>query len=171
MEQVRLVNGTYEAPGLREKRSEEDCWSVDLGSVDYGDVTGDGVEEAIAVLYAEVGGNESREDVFLYTLQGERPKLLWKFATGDGAHGALRRVYADGGRLVVELFGLGAKIGKEVYGKNPPEVGTCCPKHFTRTTYKWVAGRFEQDGESVIFPNPSESAESQMPLYQPQKQD
>lgn len=168
--QVRLVNGTYEAPGLREKRSEEDCWSVDLGSVVYGDVNGDGVEEAMAVLYAERGGNESREDVFIYTLKGERPELLWKFATGDGANGSLRRVYADGGKLVVELFGLKAKLGKEVYGKNPPEVGTCCPKHFTKTTYKWVSGRFEQDGESEVFPNPSGSAESQMPLYQSRKQ-
>lgn len=170
MAQVRLVNGTYEAPGLREKRSEEDCWSVDAQNVVYGDVNGDGVEEAIVVLYAEAGGNESREDVFVYTSQGERPKLLWKFATGDGAHGGLRRVYAGGGKLVVELYGLGAKLGEEVYGHNPPEVGTCCPKHFTRTTYRWSAGRFQQDGESVVFPNQSGSSETEMPLYQPRKE-
>jgi hypothetical protein len=169
MEHVRLINGRYDDPKRREERSQEDCWSVDLGYVDYGDVTGDGIEEATIVLYAETGGNESREDVFLYASQGERPKLLWKFATGDGADGGLKRVYTDNGKLVVELYGLGAKIGKEVYGKNPPEVGTCCPKHFTRTTYKWAAGRFRQDGESAVFPNQSGAAVTEMPHYQLEK--
>lgn len=170
MEEVRLINGTYEAPGLREQRSQEDCWEVDLVSVVYGDSTGDSEEEAMAVLYAEAGGNESRVDVFVYTSQGEHPKLLWKFAAGDGAHGGLKRVYADDGKLIVELYGLGAKIGKEVYGHNPPEVGTCCPKHFTRTTYKWMVGGFQQDGDSMVFPNQSGSSESEMPLYQSRKE-
>jgi hypothetical protein len=169
MEQVRLIKGTYDAPKLRAQRSEEDCWSVVLVSVDYGDVTDDGVEEAMVVLYAEAGGNESRQDVFVYASEGSDPKLLWKFATGDGADGGLKRVFADNGKLVIELYGLGAKIGKDVYGMNPPEVGTCCPKHFTRTIYKWVAGSFQEYGESAVSPNPSGSAATEMPRYQPLK--
>jgi hypothetical protein len=170
MEQVRLIGGKYDAPKLREERSQEDCWSVDIGSVDYGDVTGDGIEEAMVVLYAEVGGNESTQDVFVYTSQGRHLKLLWKFATGDGADGGLKRVYAENGKLVVELYGLGAKIGKERYGKNPPEVGTCCPKHFTRTIYKWTAGRFQQDGDSIVSPNLPAAIGTKMPPYQMRKE-
>src|SRR5215216_3323074 len=89
MEQVRLINGRYDDSGLREARSEEGCWSVAVIYADYGDITGDGVEEAMVVLYAEGGGNESRQDVFVYASQGEDPNLLWKFSTGDGADGGL----------------------------------------------------------------------------------
>src|SRR5947209_4197751 len=88
MEQVHLKNGRYEAPEhVKRKLPSEDCWSVAIVYADYGDVTGDGIEEAIIVLYAERGGNESSQDVFIYTLQGEHPKLLWKFAVGDRAEG------------------------------------------------------------------------------------
>ncbi len=130
-----------------------DCWSVGLGPITYGDVTGDGEEEALVELYAEAGGTEASEDVYIYTQQGGNPVLLWKFATGDRADGGLRRIAAENGELVVELFGVGTAIQKKLYGTE--DVGACCPKHFTRTKYKWVAPQFQQDGPEEVFPNPS----------------
>jgi hypothetical protein len=171
MEQVQLRDGRYDAPEhIKGKLTGEDCWSVAIIYADYGDVNGDGVEEAIIVLYAEVGGNESSQDVFIYTLQGEHPKLLWKFATGDGADGGLKRIYANRGNLVIELYGVETKIGKKLYGTNPAEVGSCCPKNFTMTTYKWMVDHFQQDGESTVFSNPSGSAATDMPRYQLRKE-
>jgi hypothetical protein len=172
MEQVHLKNGKYEAPEhVKRSLPSEDCWSVAITYADYGDVTGDGMAEAMIVLYAERGGNESSQDVFIYTLQGGRPKLLWKFATGDRADGGLKRIYADNGRLIIELYGVETKIGKDLYGTNPVGVGSCCPKNFTRTTYRWMVNSFQQDGESEVLPNQSGSAVTDMPRYQLRKGD
>ena len=123
-----------------------------VGPVEYGDVTGDGSEEAIIVLYAELGGTESAEDVFIYTLRNRMPVLLWKFATGDRAEGGLRRIYADNGELVVELAGKDKIIGRDLYADDGTSSGLCCPTLFTRTRYQWSNGRFRQRGEAEILP-------------------
>jgi hypothetical protein len=157
MAEVRLVNGKYNAPeGIAGTRPAVDCWSVALGPITYGDVTGDGEEEAIVELYAEAGGTEASEDVYIYTLKGGNPELLWKFATGDRADGGLRRIAAENGELVVDLFGVGTAIGKKLYGTE--DVGACCPKHFTRTKYKWDGSQFQQDGSEEVIENPSGSS-------------
>ena len=89
-------------------------------------------------------------------MKGETPKLLWKFATGDRADGGMRRIAAENGELVVELFGVGAAIGKKLYGTE--DVGACCPKHFTRLKYRWVGTKFQPDGPAEVFENPSGNA-------------
>ena len=156
---VTLHDGRYDAPEDRVPRKlpSVDCWSVALGSVTYGDVTGDAQEEAIVMLYAELGGTEGAQDVFVYGFDGGKPRLLWKFVTGDRADGGPRRVYAEHGELVVELFGVGAAIGKKLYGTEEG-VGACCPKHFTRTRYSWAEGHFQEVGKQEVLPNPSESS-------------
>ena len=155
--EVHLINGRYDAPAdIAGTRPAVDCWSVALGQITYGDVTGDGEEEAIVELYAEAGGTEASEDVYIYALKSGSPELLWKFATGDRADGGLRRVAAENGELVVDLFGVGTAIGKKLYGTE--DVGACCPKHFTRTKYKWVGTEFQENGKEEVFDNPSGSS-------------
>ena len=120
--------------------------------IEYGDVTGDGLEEAIVILYAELGGTESAGDVFIYTLRNGRPVLLWKFATGDRAQGGLRRIYADNGEFVIELAGKDKIIGRDLYADDGTSTGACCPTVFTRTRYRWSNGRFRQRGTAEILP-------------------
>ncbi len=154
---IRLRDGRYDAPdSVPRQIPSVDCWSVSLGRVTYGDVTGDGEEEAIVMLYAELGGTEASQDVFIYGLSQGKPRLLWKFVTGDRADGGPRRIYAENGELVIELYGVGAAINKKLYGTE--EVGACCPRHFTRTRYRWTRERFRQTGKEEVFPNPSESS-------------
>jgi hypothetical protein len=156
---IRLHEGRYDAPEDRVPRKlpSVDCWSVTLGNVNYGDVTGDDEEEAIVMLYAELGGTEGAQDVFVYGLDHGKPRLLWKFVTGDRADGGPRRIYAENGELVIELYGVGAAIGKKLYGTEEG-VGACCPRHFTRTRYRWAGGHFQEIGKPEVFPNPSESS-------------
>jgi hypothetical protein len=157
MDEVRLQNGRYEAPAdVAGKRPAPDCWSIKLGRITYGDVTGDGNEEAIVELYAEAGGTEAAEDVYVYTIADGKAVMLWKFATGDRADGGLRRIAAEQGELVVDLFGMGTAIGKKLYGTE--NVGACCPKHFTRTKYMWDGTRFRVAGREVVFDNPNGSS-------------
>lgn len=157
MNEVRLINGRYDAPAdIAGKHPAVDCWSVEVGLITYGDVTSDGEEEAIIELYAESGGTEASEDVFIYAMRNGNPVLLWKFETGDRAEGGPRRIAAENGELVVELFGVGTAIGKKLYGTE--DVGACCPKHFTRTKYKWDGTQFQQDDLEEVFENPSGSS-------------
>src|SRR5262249_54790921 len=72
--------------------------------LNYGDVTGDGIEDAMMMLGIETRGSAIPEIVYIFTLQNSKPKLLWSFETGDRADGGFRNAYADHGELIVELF-------------------------------------------------------------------
>jgi hypothetical protein len=102
-----------------------------LEDVSYGDVTGDGVDEAIVFISIVSGGSAMPGEVYVYTMRNSRPRLLWNFSTGDRADGGLHGIYADKGQLVVELNGPQRGIEPD-----------CCPKRFTRTRYVWRGGRF-----------------------------
>jgi hypothetical protein len=149
---IDLTNGRYDAPEHLKKLPSADCWSVVFTGVDYGDVTGDNEEEAIVKLYAELGGNSSYSDVYIYSLVNKQPTMLWKFMTGDRADGGLKRIYSEAGKLVVELFGIDTNIE---HLESSEDVADCCPKHFTKTKYKWDGKRFQQDGKEEVLPIPS----------------
>src|SRR5205814_113650 len=64
--------------------------SLLLAFVGYSDVTGDGIEEAIVILEVSLKGTAIPHIVYIYTAQGDSPKLLWAFETGDRGDGGLR---------------------------------------------------------------------------------
>jgi hypothetical protein len=128
------------------------CWQVGVAPAIYRDVTGDGREEAIVILYAEMGGTESSEDVFIYSLRHGRPVLLWKFWTGDRADGGLVRLYAENGQLVVELAGKNKFIGSDYFGDDGTSNGDCCPTLITRSKYQWARGAFRRRGRLEVLP-------------------
>lgn len=150
--QIKLTDGKYEAPpSVRRDIPSTDCWTLTLGSVVYGDVTGDHVDEAIVTLYAELGGTDSSEDVFIFGKRETQLVLLWKFVTGDRAHGGLRRLSAEKGQLMIELFGIHKVIGKDM-DETEEEGPACCPKFFTRVRYAWIDGRFQPVGSEEVHP-------------------
>ena len=128
------------------------CWAVSVAPVEYGDLTGDGQEEAVVVLYAELGGTESSNDVFIYSLKNGRPVLLWKFWTGDRADGGLVRLYAENGKLVVELAGKNKFIGSDYFANDGSSNGACCPTVITRSKYQWIRGAFRRRGRLEVLP-------------------
>ncbi len=127
-----------------------------FGGVVYGDVTGDGSEEAIAILGIQNRGSAIPNCVYIYTLKHSQPSLLWGFVTGDRADGGLRRIYVEEGELVIELYGKGTRIGGKLYGTEM--VGACCAKSVTRTRYRWRRDRFRPQGRSEVFPNPASNS-------------
>jgi len=128
-----------------------------LVKTSYGDITGDGREEAILLFSQDSDGNGVFNSVYIYTLENSRPKLLWAFMTGDRADGGLRRVYAKGGRLTIELFGKETRIEGDSATSSVEPTALCCPKSFTRTHYYWRNGRFEQKGQIEVQQNPAPS--------------
>jgi len=134
----------------------EDQYAMQLTPIEYGDVTGDKTEEAIISFHVLTEGSAGVNHVYIYTLKENKPSFLWGFESGDRASGGLNRAYAEGGKLVVELYGRGTQVEGNL-GMTEP-VGYCCPRSFTRTRYQWRNNRFEQDGEIKILPYERKSA-------------
>jgi hypothetical protein len=130
--------------------------------LNYGDVTGDGVEEAMMMLGIESRGSAILDIVYIFGMSNGKPILLWSFETGDRGDGGLRQVYADHGNLVVELFGKDRIIGRDLYRGDEPLAG---PGSFTRARYEWREGEFRMKGNPEVLPNPSGDANAIMPPY------
>lgn len=126
--------------------SEQHEITIKLAYLDFGDITGDGLEDAIIVLAPVLSGSATPLVTYIYTLNDNGPKLAWAFSSGDRAYGGLRRAYGENGRLVVELF---SPINSK---------GACCPTQFTRTTYAWDRGSFKQRGTVETIPNSTGSS-------------
>ncbi|HEU0299779.1 MAG TPA: hypothetical protein VFR37_10000 [Longimicrobium sp.] len=123
-----------------------------LDSIAYADVTGDGREEAVVTIEELTGGSAIPHWVFVYG-DGERnPQLLWSFETGDRAYGGLKDVYADGGKLVVELYGRDRLPSEpeSLHRDDGTSRGMCCPSLFTRSRYAWNGRAFVLDGAEVL---------------------
>lgn len=142
-----LVNGA-------EPRTDADEeWRYELDDVSYGDVTGDGREEAIVMVTAETGGTMVPHWIFVYGAGGRGPELLWAFESGDRADGGLKTAYAEGGMLVVELLGKG-KVPHDpaTYGaEDDTAMGACCPSRFTRSRYTWNGRAFVPRGAPEVL--------------------
>ncbi len=123
-----------------------------LRAVSYGDVTGDGVEEAIVTLGLIHSGSAITSYVYIYTLRHDRPALLWSFETGDRADGGLQKVAAENGELVIELRGRNKVIGTDLYADDGDTGGACCTDFATRTLYQWRNGRFRRKGKPEEIP-------------------
>jgi hypothetical protein len=129
--------------------------------INYGEITGDGIEAAMVALGIDNHGSAIPYYVYIFAIENGKLKLIWDFETGDRADGGLRNVYADNGQLVIELFGKDRAIGGQLY---KGEEGLCCPSSFTRTRYKWTGKRFEEVSRHVLE-NPSRDANPVMPEY------
>ena len=129
--------------------------------ISYGDVTGDGIEEAILALAVPTSGSAIPAYVYIYTMEKGPPELLWDFETGDRADGGLRQAYADQGQLVIELYGKDRVIGGQLYRGDE---GLCCPSSFTRARYSWTGKNFELVSQETL-PNQRGDANVLMPRY------
>lgn len=133
--------------------------------INYGDITGDGAEDAMVALGIDNHGSAIPDYVYIFTMENGKPKLIWDFETGDRADGGLRNVYADNGQLVIELFGKDRVIGGQLYRGDE---GLCCPSSFTRTLYRWSGKHFLEVSRDVLK-NPTGDANPVMPEYRPPK--
>jgi hypothetical protein len=160
---VNFENFTYPEIGSRGKftlkdgQEPTDSDPRSLVDVIYGDVTGDGEEEALVVHSQSTGGSAIPYFVYVYTMNRGKPKLLWSFYAGERGDGGLRQVYGEGGGLVVELYGRDRVVngGTSVEEDN---IGVCCPKFYTRSRYEWRGGRFRLIAKEASLPNPQGNA-------------
>jgi hypothetical protein len=139
----RLRDGTFpEAKG---------SVGMTLSHVAYGDVTGDGTDEALVYLEVYTNGTAIPGCVYIYRMTNAKPKLLWSFDTGDRSDGGLRQAYADHGELVIELYGRGKLVGTDLYADDGTRAQTPYPYAITRTRYHWRTNHFRRVGKPEEF--------------------
>jgi hypothetical protein len=105
-----------------------------LESEEFADLTGDGQDEAIIILRYYTGGTQTTNYVYIYTLEGHKPKLLAYCHSGSRAAFGLYGVYGKDGYLVFELL-------------DPRKAeGDCCSSGILISRYRWRDDRFELVG-------------------------
>jgi hypothetical protein len=129
----KLVGGFY-ARGI----APEGQWELQVVEVPYyGDLTGDGRNEAVVVLrYGAVGGPHTVE-ARVYTLRGATPVLLTTFPIADSLNCDLDHyVDLDDGKLRIErLYGRAARCD-----------------HNEIREYRWDGSRFMPIGDARTMP-------------------
>lgn len=140
---IHLSNGedlTKESSLLVDGKEYAQYSGFEFQSVSYGDLVGDGKEDAIVVLRYLTGGTQTTNYVYFYALENGKPRLLAYCHTGDRAYSGLYGVYSDHESLVVELF-----------DPNRQE-GDCCSSGIVRMRYRWNGSRFVQVGSIQHLP-------------------
>lgn len=135
------------------RRMSEDRIGLSYVTTIFGDVTGDGEDDAFVILKIETAGSAIPQIVYVFTMKNEEPELIWHFRTGDRADGGLKDLRAENGELVVQLFGQDRFIlGELETSKITGDVEQlCCPTFFTRTRYKWNGKNFQLQGKRETF--------------------
>ncbi len=132
---VRLLNGSYRfgKSGESEKEKQQDP-SLRLNSITYGDLEGDGAEEAVVNLSYHTGGTANWDYLYVFKLENGAPTLVGRLRSGSRADGGLLKVSIQNGLLVLEF--------------SDPErrVADCCSSGFIRVRYRLEKGSFQESG-------------------------
>lgn len=132
---VRRGHGSYS-----ERGDMDFAYSVERVQVSYGDLTGDGRDEAAVTLhYYDGGGTGAFSKGFVFTLRRGRLALLTHFEGGDRAAGGIREAAVEGGLLRVRR--------NEPERMNDVPVGLCCPVSVITTRYRWDGRALVQVGK------------------------
>ena len=103
----------------------------------YGDLTGDGSEEAAVQVHYTMGGSGSFTGVFVYALEGGSPKLIATVRGGDRAHGGIKGVRIRNGQLLVENYRPDGEDCMSCYGS------------VLVSRYEWIADKLVNVGGAV----------------------
>ena len=108
---------------------------VSVDSVTYGDLDGDGIEEAVVALNYSTGGTANWDYLYVYKLRRGQAKLLARMRTGSRADGGLVKAFVQGNFLVV------------YFADSEKRIGDCCSEGFVRVAYRWQQGAFVEEGQ------------------------
>jgi hypothetical protein len=147
---ITLKEGSMDT-GFGYGKEPREFFLIDDG-VQYGDLTGDGVEEAVVVLGIITSGTARANIVFVYGLSEGKPARLWTYQTGDRGDHGYHNVSIENGELIIERY-------------KPKIIDYQGQKHdmsqsdtYVRDYYKWKRGRFDKLKTDEVPTDPSDSS-------------
>ena len=131
----RAVNGIHHfyAPG---QNDDERLFSplISVDSVIYGDLDGDGAEEAIVALNYSTGGTANWDYLYIYKLEKGQVRLVARMQTGSRGDGGLVKMFVRDQVLVVD------------FADPERRMGDCCSDGYIRVRYVWQDANFVEEG-------------------------
>lgn len=110
---------------------------VMVWSVTYGDLNGDGRDEAAVDLLCGTGGTANWHYLYVFTLANGSPTLLGRLQSGSRADGGLVKTAIEQNTLILD------------FADSKRRVGDCCSEGYVRVRYRWQSGRFVEVGTRV----------------------
>ncbi|HXG27550.1 MAG TPA: hypothetical protein VNJ47_01705 [Nevskiales bacterium] len=126
------------------RESEHDPLLLNVLSVSYGDLTGDGAPEAAVATGCNTGGTGQFTEGLVYTMRGGQPVLIGRVEGGDRAFGGIASLAIERGRLVVERYA------------TDEDGPACCPRYIDTTRLRWEGAELVPEGGAVRRPAPNE---------------
>lgn len=100
----------------------------------YGDLDGDGKDEAVVISVCNTGGTGNFTEAYVLKMSGGEITRIVTLEGGDRAYGGLREIRIEDGKMIVEA-------------NDPGEMGgACCPEEVVTRTYKLKGGSLEEIG-------------------------
>jgi hypothetical protein len=122
---ITLKDGDYRFP---------DGGYLSLVSVTYGDLNGDGREEAAVDLLHGTGGTQNWHYLYLFNERDGHAELMARLVSGSRAYGGLTRVAINANQLIVD------------FQDEERRQGDCCSLGFVRVAYRLEGGSFQEAG-------------------------
>jgi hypothetical protein len=105
-----------------------------VNSVTYGDVDGDGVDEALVALNYSPGGTGNWDYLYVYKLQDGRAHVIARLQAGSRGSGGLIRAFVQENLLVAD------------FADSERLSGDCCSEGYIRVRYRWREDGFVEEG-------------------------
>ncbi len=118
--------------------------SFGVGTPTYGDVDGDGAEEAVLVTYFHGGGTGRFSGIDVWTMKAGKETLLGGIPGGDRGDGGIAGVRFDGRVVVVDRM------------MSQDDDGACCPSKVQIERWSWDGKAFVEDEAARKLENFSE---------------
>jgi heat shock protein HslJ len=137
---ITLTNGRYEGKPFVEGGASRLVVTL-IEPVAFGDLDGDGVEDAAVILAANAGGSGTFISLEAVRNEGGEPVHLASYPLGDRVR--IESLAIEGGQILLEMI---------THGPDDP---MCCPTQQVVQTYALREGELEQTSSQVISPGPA----------------
>jgi len=134
MAAVKTTNGSFKKNSFKPNTDGRDV-TFEIRDVIYGDLNGDGMDEAVVLTVLNGGGAGWWYEGFLYTMRKGKPVMLSRIGGGDRAADGIRAARIENGLLKVE------RLGNEAGA-------ACCADFIDTATYCLSGSRLLRAGRS-----------------------
>src|SRR5438477_12032199 len=135
---IRTENGLHRFYAYlddpRDALEREHAPVVSVDSVVYGDLDGDGTDEAVVHLNYGTGGTQNWDFLYIFKRTHNRTHLIALLESGSRAYGGLVRRSIENGQLVLD------------FADAERRVRDCCSEGFIRVRYRYRNGAFVEEG-------------------------